>query len=121
MAKDKEERTIPMADEFYLFLKKYGLRNSFMIQPDVVKGKGDYRYDFRKPYTGYMESLNLVWVTPHVMRHTFASLPASTGPSLFKIATWLGDTETTTAKHYAHLLPKDQNIENLKRKPKNGR
>jgi integrase len=30
-AKDKEERTIPMADEFYKFLKKYGKHEPFSV------------------------------------------------------------------------------------------
>ncbi len=121
LAKDKEERTIPMAEEFYQFLKKYGLRKPFMIQPDVVHGKADYRYDFRKPFKAHMESLGFNWVTPHVMRHTFASLLASNGVSLYKIAKWLGDGEATTAKHYAHLLPADSDIENLNAAPGNKR
>jgi site-specific recombinase XerD len=57
--------------------------------------------------------MEMNWVTPHVMRHTFASLLASQGCSLFKIAKWLGDTETTTANHYAHLMPTDPDIEKL--------
>lgn len=113
LAKDKEERTIPMAEEFYKFLKQYGQREPFMIQPDVVHGKGDYRYDFRKPFADYLTSLKFDWVTPHIMRHTFASLLASKGCSLFKIAQWLGDTLATAEKHYAHLLPNDPDIEML--------
>lgn len=38
LAKDKEERTIPMAEEFYTFLKRYGKKTRFMIAPDVVRG-----------------------------------------------------------------------------------
>ena len=33
----------------------------------------------------------LGWVTPHTMRHTFASLPACANCSLYKIAKWMGD------------------------------
>jgi integrase len=113
LAKDKEERTIPMAEEFYRFLKKFGLRDPFMIQPKVVHGKSDYRYNFRKPFEDSMASLHMEWVTPHVMRHTFASLLASQGCSLYKIAKWLGDSEKTTAEHYAHLMPNDPDIEML--------
>jgi len=40
-------------------------------------------------------------------------LLAIKGVSLFKIATWLGDTLATTEKHYAHLLPTDPDIEHL--------
>ena len=53
------------------------------------------------------------WVTPHIMWHTFASLLAIKRVSLYKIATWLGDTLETTQKHYAHLAPTDSDIEHL--------
>jgi hypothetical protein len=52
----------------------------------------------------------IAWVTPHVMRHTFASLLASQGVSLYKIAKWLGDTLATTEKHYAHPVPEDDAV-----------
>ena len=126
-AKDKEERTIPMADEFYKFLKKYGKHSPFMLEPDIPHGKGTCRYDFRRPFEKYMKEIGYEWVTPHLMRHTFASLLAIKGVSLYKIAAWLGDTLATTEKHYAHLLPTDPDIEHLnganskKWKPKKGK
>jgi hypothetical protein len=40
-------------------------------------------------------------------------LLASQGCSLYEIAKWLGDSERTTAAHYAHLLPSDPDIEML--------
>lgn len=112
-AKDKEERTIPMAKEFRKFLKRFGKPSPFMLEPTVVHGKATYRYDFRKPFTDYMRSIGFEWVTPHVMRHSFASLLAIRGCSLFKIAQWLGDSLRVTEKHYAHLLPNDPDIEML--------
>jgi len=59
------------------------------------------------------EDINWTPLTPHVMRHTFASLLASKGCSLFRFAKWLGDTGATTANHYAHLMPTDPDIEKL--------
>ena len=58
-----------------------------------------------------MQKQKCEWVTPHIMRHTFASLLASAGVSIFKIAQWLGDDVRVTQKHYAKLLPKDEDIE----------
>jgi integrase len=51
--------------------------------------------------------LGMPWVTPHVMRHTWASLAAIDGFSLFKIGKMLGDTVATVEKTYAHLMPSD--------------
>jgi site-specific recombinase XerD len=117
--KDKEERTIPMTSAFIEFIRGYGLRAPFMLHPEnpprkVINNKRDgwrYRYDFRRPFQEYMEAQGCPWVTPHIMRHTFASLLASKGRSIFKIAMWLGDDVKTVHKHYAKLSPNDMDIE----------
>src|SRR2546430_13815179 len=41
--KDRDERTIPMTGAFKAFLKTYGLRSPFMLQPDVPHGDSRYR------------------------------------------------------------------------------
>lgn len=109
--KDKEERTIPLTKEFREFLAEYGLHSPFMLRPDVEQGKSLYRYDFDRPYYRYLEPLGFRWVTAHIMRHTFGSLLASRGCSIYKIAVWMGDEVSTTQKHYAKLLPIDPDID----------
>lgn len=109
--KDKEERTVPLTKEFREFLAGYGKPAPFMLRPDVEQGKSLYRYDFDRPYYRYLEPLGFRWVTPHIMRHTFGSLLASRGCSIYKIAIWMGDEVATTQKHYAKLLPIDPDIE----------
>jgi integrase len=109
--KDREARTIPLTREFQKFLKKYGARSPFMLRPDVTHGEARYRYDFRRPWDNFMKEQDCDWVTPHIMRHTFASLLASKGVSIYKIALWLGDDVRVVQKHYAKLLPKDEDIE----------
>ena len=109
--KDREARTIPLTNEFYEFLKGYGLKSPFMLRPDVKHGASRYRYDFRRPWNNFVNAEGVEWVTPHVMRHTFASLLASKGVSIYKVALWLGDDVRVVQKHYAKLLPKDDDIE----------
>jgi integrase len=114
--KDKDERTIPLTKAFHDFLRNEmcgpsGLPAPFIIAPNKTQGRARYRYDFRKPFEMYMAAQKCAWVTPHVMRHTFASLLASHSVSIYKIAKWLGDGVEVTQKHYAHLLPKDADIE----------
>jgi integrase len=82
-----------------------------MLQPDVEQGKSRYRYDFKRPFYEYMKMQDCAWLTPHAMRHTFASLLASRSVSIYKIAKWLGDGVEVVQNHYAHLLPKDDDIE----------
>jgi site-specific recombinase XerD len=63
----------------------------FMLKPFVKKGAALYRYDFRRPFREYVKRQGCAWVTPHVMRHTFASLLVSKGVSIYKVAVWMGD------------------------------
>jgi len=109
--KDRDERTIPMTKAFKAFLRDYGLRTPFMLHPDIPHGKSRYRWDFRRPWAEYVATNKCPEVTPHVARHTFASLLASAGVSIYKIAQWLGDDVRVVQQHYAKLLPKDADIE----------
>jgi len=109
--KDREDRQIPMTKGFKAFLKNYGLHSPFMLKPDVPHGKNRYRWDFRRPWAEHVAQHKCSWVTPHIARHTFASLLASAGVSIYKIAQWLGDDVRVVQKHYAKLLPKDVDIE----------
>jgi integrase len=44
-------------------------------------------------------------ITPHVLRHTWATLAARAGVSLFEIAGVLGDSIATVQRVYAHHCP----------------
>jgi integrase len=65
----------------------------------------------RRPSAEYVAKHKCPEVTPHIARHTFASLLASAGVSIYKIAQWLGDDVRVVQQHYAKLLPKDADIE----------
>lgn len=110
--KDLEERKVPMTEDFLRFvLDEYGLREPFMLHPENKHGKNRYRYDFKRPFYIYMKEQGCPWVTPHIMRHTFASLLASMdpmlgGPSDFEIATWMGIDLRTYQRTYAKLRPR---------------
>ena len=109
--KDGEERSVPMTTEFHRFLLEYGLREPFMLRPEVKPGKSLYRYCFKHPFANHVQAHGLSWVTPHIMRHTFASLLASAGTSIYLISEWLGDDVQVTQHHYARLLPLHDEIE----------
>jgi integrase/recombinase XerD len=51
--------------------------------------------------------------TPHDLRHTFASLAAQEGVSLYKIGSWMGHTMAEVTEIYAHLAQYDKDIERL--------
>jgi integrase len=86
----------------------------FALMPDVKHGRWRYRYDIRRPFTDFMrDTIGMPWVTPHVMRHSFASILKSAGVSNAKIAEWLGNSERVTERTYAHLKPDDRDVHAL--------
>ena len=76
-----------------------------------IKSSG-YRWDPRK---AFMEMASEIGhpVTPHMLRHTFASLLAAQGVSLYKVSKWMGHESITTTEIYAHLCPVDAEIGRL--------
>lgn len=108
--KDREERTIPLSDEFGSFLRGWLHDGAYCLAPDRRLGTSRYRYDFISFFRDYMAAQDCPWVTPHVMRHTFASLAATNGVSIYIISQWLGDDVRTTQRHYARLAPGHEDI-----------
>lgn len=82
---------------------------TWCVAPEIQRGKSRYCYDFIRPFHLYLEfmgnelAMDLSWVTPHVMRHTFGSLLAIAGESLAKISEWMGDDPRLTDRHYLHF------------------
>ena len=109
--KDRESRSIPLTRALREFIDGYGLREPFMLRPDVRHGRCAWRWNPRKPWVEYMAAQGCPWVTPHVLRHTFASLLVQRGRSIYKVASWLGDGVEITRRHYAHLSPEDSDID----------
>lgn len=108
--KDRDARTVPLTDQFVAFLKQWGLRSPYVLQPDVMHGSHRYRFDFRRAFSDYMKAQGVPWISPHVMRHSFASICATKGIDIYRIATWLGDDVRVVQKHYAKLRPDDRQI-----------
>ena len=114
--KNGKQRHVPLTHPFRAFLETYLQGREpldFVLKPDVKHGASRYRYDFRRPFDVFVAKQGLPRVTPHVMRHSFASNLKIAGKSIAKIADWLGDTERVTERNYAHLLPDDEDIHAL--------
>jgi integrase len=108
--KDGDDRTIPLTRDFLAFLRVYGLKVPFMIAPHKRPGgRHRYRFDFSRRFENYVRSKN-VHITFHDTRRTFASLHATAGTSIYKVAKWLGDDVDVVQKHYGHLSPSDPEI-----------
>jgi integrase len=107
--KDRDDRTIPLTESFWNFLKIYGLRFPYMIAQHKSKGKL-YRVYFRKRFINYVNKKGMI-LTFHDCRRTFASLLVSRGVSIYKVSKWLGDGVQVVERHYGHLLPNDRDVD----------
>ncbi len=109
--KDSESRTIPLHDRLAKILLPYRQEVGFLFAPDKDKpGKNRYRYEFKTAFNTLLKKTGLTWVTPHTLRHTFASQLAMAGVSLYKISKWLGHSDVKTTQVYAHLQTHDEDI-----------
>jgi len=112
--KDYETRTIPLHSRLAGILEPYRRESGFIFNPDVERPrKYRYRYDFKRAFNTVCKQAGLEWVTPHILRHTFASQLAIAGVSLYKISKWLGHSDFKTTQVYAHLQQADDDIERL--------
>ena len=114
--KSGKPRTIPICEELLTILTRYHHVGGFVLAPrKKYRGKARYRWEFRQ---GFVEmvidaKLDVRVISPHAMRHTFASILAQRGVSLFKIAAWMGHSTAQVTELYAHLTAYDDDIGRL--------
>jgi integrase len=56
-------------------------------------------------FTTFINNSSFPNVTPHVMRHTWATLAARRGVSMWRIAGVMSDSIKTVEKNYLHHAP----------------
>ncbi len=100
---NKRRVKVPISDRLRPLLERaYSERET---DPETGKSFVIDRGAIRKAYSTFLKTTPYPWVTPHVMRHTWATLAARNGVSLWDIAGVLGDNEATVRKHYLHHCP----------------
>ncbi|HOF40643.1 MAG TPA: site-specific integrase [Candidatus Hydrogenedentes bacterium] len=108
-------RTLPLHSRLREILREYGPPangQGYLIAPEKAWGKNRYRFEIRRTFDAVAVAAGLSELTPHVLRHTFASQLAMAGVSLWKISQFLGHTTMRTTQIYAHLRPEgDEDIE----------
>ena len=109
--KGKRPRTIPFAAALQAILGQHIGAAGFVIAPDAVHGTDKYRFDPRKSFKAVCVAAGVPWCSPKTLRHTFASQLVSAGVSLFKVSVWLGHADPKTTMIYAHLSPRDEDID----------
>lgn len=114
--KSGKPRTIPICDELLAILKGYRQLAGFVLVPKKkYRSKARYRWEFRDVFVDMVVAANLDvrLITPHALRHTFASTLAQRGVSLYKIAAWMGHSTAQVTELYAHLTAYDEDIRRL--------
>lgn len=111
--KTSSSRTLPLHSKLAEVLKPFFKESGFLFEPNKNSHLSEYRYEFKKAFDSVRNEAKLEWVTPHILRHTFASQLAIAGISLYKISKWLGHSNFTTTQIYAHLQAGDEEIEKI--------
>ncbi|MCK6489183.1 MAG: site-specific integrase [Planctomycetes bacterium] len=121
--KSGKPRSIPVCDELLAILQRYRHLAGFVLAPKKkYRPKARYRWEFRDVFVDLVitAKLDVREVSPHVMRHTFASILAQRGVSLFKIGAWMGHSTAQVTELYAHLTAYDEDIRRLNPGTTNG-
>jgi len=109
--KDSDCRTIPVSERLRATLEPYRAATGYLIAPGVQASPGvQYRVRIDRCMKPLCRAAGLDVVSPHVLRHTFASLLVQAGVSLFKVQAWLGHSEAKTTQVYAHLTAYDPDV-----------
>ena len=111
--KGKKERIIPMSDYSYDALKDYlDIRNQ-LLKPGKVEeklfinnhGEGITRHGFNYILKNILKDKDINNnITPHSLRHTFATDLLNNGADLRSIQELLGHSDLTTTRIYTHVI-----------------
>jgi integrase len=117
--KDGESRAIPMHQRLVEILRPYQRTTGWVLhanKPMPKRGgtKRVYRYDPKKIWLRVLKKATANGakaITPHGMRHSFASNLLMVGVSDVLISRWLGHADTSMVhSHYGHLLSYHRDI-----------
>jgi len=71
----------------------------------VIEFRGQSCYEVGRAFRNWARKIGLGWITPHVLRHTGATLMAQQGVNMWEIAGIMGDRVDTVEKHYLKHHP----------------
>ena len=118
--KGKKERIVPVTKQSVLWVRKYlEMRNKkYSGNPDLFLsklGKKLSRNEFWRQLKGYsLKSGIIKHISPHTLRHSFASHLLSGGADLRFVQEMLGHSSVTTTQIYTHV--DKQRLKELHRK-----
>jgi integrase len=101
VTKQKKNHTVPISGPARQLLAALPRKNHFVF-PSAVR-PGEHREGIRPAWVEVCQAAGLMGVRLHDLRHSFASVLASSGLSLPVIGSLLGHSNPTTTVRYAHL------------------
>jgi integrase/recombinase XerD len=114
VGKGRKERIVPIGDEAAAWVGRYirdarpvlvGRRSSTRLFVNARGGTGLTRVGFWKVLRGYGVGLGLARrLSPHVLRHSFATHLLERGADLRAIQMMLGHADLSTTQIYTHVL-----------------
>jgi integrase/recombinase XerD len=114
VGKGRKERLVPVGDEAAAWVSRYvrdarpalvGGRRSPHLFVNARGGRGLTRVGFWKLLRGYATTLGLARrLSPHVLRHSFATHLLEHGADLRAIQVMLGHADLSTTQIYTHVL-----------------
>lgn len=108
--KDRQSRTIPMHSKIIDALRPRR-KSGYLFASTADTGEGKkYRFNPKKGFAALCRKAGLPWVTPHVLRHTFATRLIRSGVSIYKVKEWMGHSSISTTEIYAVLVGHDDDI-----------
>jgi integrase len=111
--KSRRDRALPLHSKLVAILEPHQRPTGYIYAPDKV-GAGKYRVDFQRPFRDVRMAAGLEWVTPHLLRHSWATNLIKAGAAVPKVSQWLGHSGIAiTADIYSHLQGYDADIERL--------
>jgi integrase/recombinase XerD len=121
LGKGSKQRCIPVGRSALHYLKTYlpvrkrlmGDRHSDLLFIEE-QGRGVTRQKFWKIIKKYGEMANIGYVTPHMLRHSFATALLSNGADLRSVQMMLGHSDISTTQIYTHVT--DDHLKSAYRK-----
>ena len=114
VGKGRKERLVPIGDEAAAWVSRYarearpallGRRTAAHLFVNARAGTGLTRVGFWKVLRGYAMPLGLAHrLSPHVLRHSFATHLLAHGADLRAIQVMLGHADLSTTQIYTHVL-----------------